>query len=29
MAGKAASHKQRLIYEYFRLKEEMGTDQLI
>lgn len=25
MARKAASHKQRLIYEYFRLKEEMGT----
>lgn len=24
MARKAASHKQRLIYEYFRLKEEMG-----
>ncbi|MEK5148432.1 DEAD/DEAH box helicase family protein [Psychrobacillus sp. FSL K6-4615] len=25
MARKAASHKQRLIYEYFRLKEEMGS----
>jgi superfamily II DNA or RNA helicase/HKD family nuclease len=25
MAKKAASHKQRLIYEYFRLKEEMGS----
>ncbi|MGB2873730.1 helicase-related protein, partial [Psychrobacillus psychrotolerans] len=25
MARKAASHKQRLIYEYFRLKEELGT----
>ncbi|SDN76269.1 Superfamily II DNA or RNA helicase [Psychrobacillus sp. OK028] len=25
MARKVASHKQRLIYEYFRLKEEMGT----
>lgn len=24
MARKAASHKQRLIYEYFRLKEEIG-----
>lgn len=24
MARKAASHKQRLIYEYFRLKEELG-----
>ncbi|WP_144512298.1 DEAD/DEAH box helicase family protein [Bacillus sp. FJAT-22090] len=25
MARKSASHKQRIIYEYFRLKEEMGT----
>ncbi|WP_391204690.1 DEAD/DEAH box helicase family protein [Psychrobacillus sp. L4] len=25
MAKKAASHKQLLIYEYFRLKEEMGS----
>ncbi|MFJ5770804.1 DEAD/DEAH box helicase family protein [Psychrobacillus sp. NPDC093180] len=25
IARKAASHKQRIIYEYFRLKEEMGT----